>query len=74
MTLTSGWLREVGAAHVFAFDGLFELENWTMLFHGIIAGAPGLTGASVSKFRKMCRGRCGPRAWSSWGSRSRASR
>lgn len=63
-TLSSAWLREVGATHVFAFDGVFELQNWTALFHSIIGGAPGLTGASVSKFRRLCRGRQWPGSFS----------
>lgn len=60
MALTSEWLRDVGATHVFAFDGVFELENWSALFYDVIADVAGLTGASVSKFRRLNRGRKWP--------------
>ena len=59
-TLDRDWLKHVGATHVFAFDGVFEVENWTMLFHEIIGSVSGLTGASVSKFRRLNRGRQWP--------------
>ena len=55
--LDRDWLRQVGATHVFAFDGVFEVDNWTTLFDGIFGNVSGLTGASVSKFRRLNRGR-----------------
>lgn len=63
LLLNEDWLREIGATHVFAFDGVFRSEDWNYLFHSLIAGgSERLVGASCSRFKNYwpdCIEKCG---------------